>query len=292
VTILLIFLFTVFAEAEDCTMTAKSDGPATIGKLARVEFEIINTSSEPLAILEVDPKQPCEDSIQLIRSLYGSIQYDKENDQYLYNPLKQSKTSIPISEGTIPPGEKLTFIRQYRPFSQTEQFEIQYARIAGSPIYRKSSEKDGEWYFSKTGTDPKIAILPSLSQMKKEVLKADVKIDGVEGEEIENCYCELLKREVTQPPFSLYKEWDSGKSVEFRVGENQEGFGPERKTAGWKFLERYEVIFGDGMYMHGEYVRISPEEALEFWKQIEGKFSIKRINYFFEDHYYDLEPLS
>jgi hypothetical protein len=290
--LLLLLLSANFTHANDLKMTAKLESAATIGKLAQLELEIENLSSEPITIIEIDPQQPCEEPILLIRSLYGSIQYVKENDEYIYDPLKQSQTSIPISEGMIAPGEKLVLEVQYRPFAQREKFEIQYAQISTEPVYKKASDFEGVWHFNKNGTDSKMAILPSLSQMKKDVAKVEVVIEGVEGEESAGCYCELLKRTVDKPPFSLYKEWDAGKTVEFRVGDQQEGIGSERKSAGWKFLNQYEVVYGDGMYMHGEYIRISPEQASEFWKQIETKYSIKRINYFFDDHYYDLEPLS
>jgi hypothetical protein len=67
--------------------------------------------------------------------------------------------------------------------------------------------------------------------------------------------------------------------------------GPNRNSAGWKFLDQYPVIFGDGMYTHGEFVKVSSADAPQFWERIHKKFAIKRINYFSDDHYYDLESM-
>ncbi len=88
----------------------------------------------------------------------------------------------------------------------------------------------------------------------------------------------------------MCKEWDMGKTVQFRVGDKQEREGPNHQSAGWKFVDLFDVFYGDGMYTHGEFVLISPEQAPEFMKKVEGKYSFKKIDYFLLEHYYDLEP--
>lgn len=271
-------------------MTVKAVDSATIGSLSRFRFEIQNTTEEPIVLLEIDPDQPCEDSISLIRSLYGNIRFDEKRDEYIYDPLQQSKTSIPVSEGFLPPGEKWSLELSYRPFASSETFQIQYARASGAPVYRKRFGNAGDWSFSRKGTDSSLVILPSLAGMPKEIQQIVIAFEGLKGKENPKCFCQTLKQYVDEPPFSLYKEWDAGQTVEFKVGDKQNGIDPDRKSAGWKFLDRYDVIFGDGMYTHGEFVRISAADAPEFWKRIHGKYAIKRINYFFTDHYYDLEP--
>jgi hypothetical protein len=279
------------AEAQDLRMIVKPVDSATIGHLSNFRFEIVNSTDAPIVLLEVNPGQPCEDSISLIQPLYGAIHFDKDIDEYLYDPLKQSQTSISVSEGYLAAGEKWTREIPYRAFSSKETFQIQYAKASGTTVYRKNLAASGEWFFSRKEGDFGVVILPSLAALPKKNQQAEVAFEGVKGTGNSKCFCETLNEYVEDEPFYLYKEWDQGKSVEFKVGDKQQGMGPNRKSAGWKFLDRYEVIFGDGMYTHGEFVRISSSDAPEFWKRIHRKFAIKRINYFFNDHYYDLEPM-
>jgi hypothetical protein len=97
-----------------------------------------------------------------------------------------------------------------------------------------------------------------------------------------------LGKFVESPPYSMYKEWDSGEDVEFLVGEEQKRIGPGKRPANWKFLDEYPVYYGDGIYKHGEFVTISPEQAAKFLQKVEGKFEIERVDYFLQNHYYAL----
>jgi hypothetical protein len=284
-------ILAAFAEAEDLQMSIKPVKSATIGHLSNFKFEIVNSTDAPIVLLEIDPDQPCEDSISLIQPLYGAIHFDKDIDEYLYDPLKQSQTSISVSEGYLQAGEKWSKELAYRPFSSKETFQIQYAKASGTTVYRKNLAASGEWFFSRKEGDFGVVILPSLAALPKKNQQANVAFEEVEGTKNPKCFCETLNEYVEDEPFSLYKEWDAGKTVEFKVGDKQVGIGPNRKSAGWKFLDNYDVIFGDGMYTHGEFVKVSASDAAGFWKRIHGKFAIKRINYFFNDHYYDLEPM-
>jgi hypothetical protein len=282
--------FVAFTEAQDLQMTLKPMDSATIGHLSNFTIEVVNPTDTPVILLEIDPDQPCEDSIALIQPLYGAIHFDKDIDEYLYDPIKQTQTSISVSEGYLPAGEKWSKEITYRPFSKKETFEIQYADASGTTVYRKNLAASGEWYFSRNEGDLKTVIVPALATLPKKSQSAKVAIES-EGTENPKCYCQTLNGFVEEQPFSLYKEWDEGKTVEFKVGDKQEGTSPNRTPAGWKFLDQYPVIFGDGMYTHGEFVKVSSVDAPEFWKRIHGKFAIKKINYFFDDHYYDLESM-
>jgi hypothetical protein len=286
-----VVILSAYLEAEDLKMTVMPVRSATIGHLSNFKFEIVNSTDEAIVLLEIDPDQPCEESMSLIQPLYGAIHFDKDIDEYLYNPLKQSQTSISVSQGYLPPRAKWSWELPYRPFSSKETFQIQYAEASGAAVYRKNLASSGEWFFSRNEGDFSTVILPSLTTLPKKNQKAKVTFQEIKGNENPKCFCQTLNEFVEEPPFSLYKEWDSGKTVEFRVGDKQEGMPSGQKTAGWKFLDRYEVFFGDGMYTQGEFVRISSADASEFWKRIHGKFAIKRINYFLNDHYYDLESL-
>jgi len=279
-----------FAEAQDLQLTVTPIDPATIGHLSKFKFEVVNSTDAPIVLLEIDPDQPCEDSINLVQPLYGAIHFDKDIDEYLYDPIKQTQTSISVSAGYLPAGEKWSKEISYRPFSKKETFQIQYADGSGTMVYRKNMAASGEWYFSRNEGDFNTVILPGLATLPKKNQSVEAAIE-TEGNENPKCYCQTLNGFVEEQPFTLYKEWDEGKTVQFKVGDKQEGMGPNRNSAGWKFLDHYPVIFGDGMYTHGEFVNVSPEEAPEFWKRIHGKFAIKRINYFFDDHYYDLESM-
>jgi hypothetical protein len=291
----LVCVFLVFlaasASAQELQLTARPVDSATIGRVSKFRFEIVNSTDMPIVLLEIDPDQPCEDSINLVQPLYGAIHFDKDIDEYLYDPLKQAQTSISVSEGYLGPAEKWSKEISYRPFSSKETFQIQFAEASGTTVYRKNLSASGEWFFSRAEGDYGTVILPLLATLPKKNQQAEVTFEGVDGNENPKCFCQALNTFVEEQPFSLYKEWDEGKIVEFKVGDKQEGVGPNRKSAGWKFLDQYTVIFGDGMYTHGEFVKISAEDAPEFWKRIHGKFAIKRINYFFNDHYYDLESM-
>ena len=282
-----VVIFSAFAEAQDLEMTVKPVDSATIGHVSKFTFEVLNSTDTPIVLLEIDPDQPCEDSINLVQPLYGAIQFDKEIDEYLYDPVKQTQTSISVSEGYWDAGEKWTKEISYRPFSSNESFQIQYAEASGTAVYRKNLAASGEWFFSRNEGDFNTVILPALATLPKKNQEAEATIQA-EGNENPKCYCQTLNAFLEEQPFSLYKEWDEGKTVEFKVGDKQQ---ENRKSAGWKFLDQYPVIFGDGMYTHGEFVKVSSVDAPEFWKRIHGKFAIKKINYFFDDHYYDLESM-
>jgi hypothetical protein len=286
-----VVVFAAFVEAQDLQLKVTPVDSATIGHLSKFTFEIVNSTEAPIVLLEIDPAQPCEEPINLIRPVYGAIHFDKDIDEYLYDPVKQTQTSISVLEGYLPAGEKWSEQILYRPFSSKEAFQIQYAEASGTSVYRKNLAASGEWFFSPKEGDFKMVIIPALATLPKKNQSAKVAIKGIAGDENPKCYCETLNEFVEEQPFSLYKEWDEDKTVEFKVGDKQEGTGPNRKSAGWKFLDQYPVLFGDGKYTHGEFVRISSADAPEFWKRIHGKFAIKRINYFFDDHYYDLESM-
>ena len=285
-----VVILAALAEAQDLQLSVTPIDSAIIGHLSKFRFEIVNSTEEPIVLLEIDPDQPCEDSINLVQPLYGAIHFDKDIDEYLYDPIKQTQTSISVSEGYLPAGEKWSKEISYRPFSAKEIFQIQYAEASGSTVYRKNLAASGEWFFSRNEGDFNMVILPALATLPKKNQSVEVGIE-TGGNENPKCYCQTLNGFVEEQPISLYKEWDEGKTVEFKVGEKQEGMGPNRKSASWKFLDQYPVIFGDGMYTHGEFVKVSPDDAPEFWKRIHGKFAIKKINYFFDKHYYDLESM-
>jgi hypothetical protein len=282
-----VVIFSAFAGAQDLQMTVKPVDSSTIGHVSKFTFEVLNSTDTPIVLLEIDPDQPCEDSINLVQPLYGAIQFDKEIDEYLYDPIKQTQTSISVLEGYLAVGEKWTKEISYRPFSSKETFQIQYAEASGTAVYRKNLAASGEWFFSRNEGDFNTVILPALATLPKKHQEAEATIQA-EGNENPKCYCQTLNAFLEEQPFSLYKEWDEGKTVEFKVGDKQQ---ENRKSAGWKFLDQYPVIFGDGMYTHGEFVKVSSVDAPEFWKRIYGKFAIKKINYFFDDHYYDLESM-
>lgn len=284
------FLFA--AEEGTIRLTATSQEQLVIGHVAPLQVKIENLSESPVAVLGIRPEQPCEEPIELVRPLYGSIRYDEEKDEYEYQQLVQSATQIPVAEGFVPPGKSIVLNLIYRPFSDREELTIRYAVLAtGQRVYARAEEAGAAIHFARNGTDFIQVILPDLLNMEKFSTRVEVAFEGITGERRKLCYCEALSSHVDTPPYSLYKDWDSGKEVEFRVGENQEGFGPDERPAGWKFLDEYPVYYGDGMYTHGEFVIISKHQASAFMKKIAERFSIRRTDYFFKSHYYDLEPM-
>jgi hypothetical protein len=125
----------------------------------------------------------------------------------------------------------------------------------------------------------------------RQTQETEVQFEGITGDDSKSCYCSSLGAYESDLPPSLCKDWDSGRSVKFRVGEKQEGNGPDPVSAGWKFLEEYPVSYGDGMYTHGEFVEIRPEQSKSFIQKIRWKYHINRVFYFFSEHYFDLEPM-
>ena len=131
-------ILSAFAEAQDLQLTVTPIDSATIGHLSKFKFEVVNSTDAQIVLLEIDPDQPCEDSINLVQPLYGAIHFDKDIDEYLYDPIKQTQTSISVSAGYLPAGEKWSKEISYRPFSKKETFQIQYADGSGTMVYRKN----------------------------------------------------------------------------------------------------------------------------------------------------------
>src|SRR3990172_13210790 len=196
-----------------------------IGHLTDMRLEITNISDQPVSILEIRPSQPCEEPINLIRSLYGRIDYDEEADEYIYDPQQQSATMIPVAEGFLLPGKMLWLNLKYRPFADQEDILIQYAAVGNQKIYARVREENSLTRFTTQGTDLSQVILSRLTELDRQEEKAQIAFQGISGERSKLCYCETLKTYVDFLPSSLCKEWDSGDTAKFRVGEKQEGMG-------------------------------------------------------------------
>jgi hypothetical protein len=261
-----------------------------MGQVSSMRFVLTNLSEKKIAVLEIVPSQPCEESIPLYRTIYGDVSYDEKSDQYVHNLLTQRASMIPVLEGLILPGETIRLDVKYRPFGPGEDFKVHYAVLDGSRIYALKEQEGSRTVYATTGKNMRSVILRDWIHLKKESISARIEFEGIRGEARTQCYCETLKSPVDGPVYSFYKEWDLGKFVLFRVGEKQEGIGPERRSSRWNFLEEYPVFYGDGMYTHGEFVEISPEDAASFMKKIDKKYSIKRVGYFISQYFYDLEP--
>lgn len=285
---MLLFCSALFAEP-NLILTAASDRALAVGHVASMKWVIGNLSNQTIAVLELKPLQPCEDTIPLMRSLYGSITYHEDIDRYLYDSLSQSATQISVVEGFLPPGNTVSLVSAYRPFSRQEKFRIQYAIVGDHKVYARTGQEGGISFFSPDIKQYSQVILPSLVQLEKREETVSILFEGIAGVDAKSCFCQTLGRAAEELPHSLCKDWDLGKAVLFRVGEEQEGMGPERKSAGWKFLYEYPVFYGDGMYTIGEFIEITPEHSAQFAERIKD-YSILKVETFFSDHYYDLEP--
>ena len=116
-------------------MSLASQKALTIGHVAQVEFIIKNVSDQKLVLLEIQPGQPCEEPIELVRTLYGKIDYDPKADEYRYDSLVQTATMIPVVEGLLFPGEEVTLKEDYRPFADEESFTLSYAMLINEKVY-------------------------------------------------------------------------------------------------------------------------------------------------------------
>jgi hypothetical protein len=285
------FLTTLIAIAASIDIEIASEHPAILGRVTDVTFKLTNNSTQTIAVLEIHPQQPCEDSIHLIRPLYGAIRYDKAKDEYIYDSMPQTQTQISVVEGLMLPGETVSVSRKYRPFAATELFSVNYAIVGVNKIYRREKQQGSGYKFSIRGSDPLQVLLPNLFRMKQDVVSVQAMFPKAQGPQNKYCFCETLKRFVNIPPYTMYKDWDSGKPADFRVGDRQKSIGPERKYASWKFLDEFSVFYGDGMYTHGEFISVEPKQAVAFFDKIQNKYSIRQVQYFFDRYYYDLEPL-
>lgn len=281
----------LYAEENPLEMHATFDRSPIIGRIRNMTFEIENKSTNTLAILEISPEQPCEEPIDLIRPVIGEIHYNDETDEYAQESLIQKESQISLIEGLLLPNDKLELPVKYRPYAPTETFNITYAVVGFNKIYRFKKSEGSRSIYSPAGADDRRVLLPQLFRMPQSSVRVKVVFDSVRGKKNEYCFCETLNRFVDLPPYSIYKDWDSGNSAQFRVGEKQEGSGPEKHPAGWKFLDAFEVFYGDGMYTHGEFIEVSPDQAKDFMTRAGKKYFIKKVHYFLDRYYYDLEPV-
>jgi hypothetical protein len=90
------------------------------------------------------------------------------------------------------------------------------------------------------------------------------------------------------PPVMLM-DVDTGRTIRVRVGETQEGFGPDARESAKRFWDVYRVIYGDGMYTRGEFVTLARDEVLAFLKEArQRKMTVGLTTYFFGSRYYTL----
>jgi hypothetical protein len=90
-------------------------------------------------------------------------------------------------------------------------------------------------------------------------------------------------------PASLFKDIDQRGSVRIRIGDKQEGFGPEEHPAERKFWDIYPVYYGDGMYTRGEFISVEKNHLLSFLQQLtEKNKTLIEHPYFFSSRYFEL----
>jgi len=90
-------------------------------------------------------------------------------------------------------------------------------------------------------------------------------------------------------PETLLNDIDSLENIRVRVGDKQEGFGPDVKKSSRKFWEHYPVYYGDSMYTRGEFLHLNKGQVVEFLRLARRKGKIlKQRNYFFRARYYTL----
>jgi len=94
-------------------------------------------------------------------------------------------------------------------------------------------------------------------------------------------------------PASFFNEIDKKDSASIRIGNKQEGLGPEEHPAGRNFWETYPVYYGDGMYTQGEFFYINKTNLLTFMQQLtEKSLSLNQHYYYFNSRYFELVPVN
>ncbi|MDD5492018.1 MAG: hypothetical protein PHV60_04985 [bacterium] len=89
---------------------------------------------------------------------------------------------------------------------------------------------------------------------------------------------------------SLIKDIESYGSVRVKVGDQQENSALMGKKAGWKLWENYPVSYGDGKYIHGEFIEIAKAELLDFLRQVYKRGGIITEKYYFiQSRYFVLQ---
>lgn len=89
-------------------------------------------------------------------------------------------------------------------------------------------------------------------------------------------------------PFGIFRDLDWSKEVEVHVGDNQD-YKANNDDASWKFWDTYPVFYGDGMYTHGEFIKVNKTNVLDFLGRVkEKKGNITEYRYFFRARYFVL----
>ena len=92
-------------------------------------------------------------------------------------------------------------------------------------------------------------------------------------------------------PPELLRDVDSHPNVRIRVGNRQEGIGPERRLAGWHVWDKYPVEYGDGMYTRGEFIRIDRKGFEAFLAEVrKRRLRLGTRRYYFDSRYYVVQP--
>lgn len=90
-------------------------------------------------------------------------------------------------------------------------------------------------------------------------------------------------------PLGMLRDIDATGNVMVRVGERQEGFGPERRNAGWEFWGVHPVFYGDGMYTRGEFIELNETNLRGFLEQARRRRgAITQRRYYFRSRYFVL----
>lgn len=90
-------------------------------------------------------------------------------------------------------------------------------------------------------------------------------------------------------PPALLQDADAHKDIRVRVGDKQEGLGPDKHPAGWKLWDKYPVEYGDGMYTRGEFIRTDRAGLADFLEEVRKRgLRIKVHVYYFRSRYFVL----
>ncbi|MFO7958215.1 MAG: hypothetical protein R6X33_14105 [Candidatus Brocadiia bacterium] len=211
-----------------------------------------------------------------------------------------------------------TMVCTYVPFTGERWRQIVSANPTVRPVGPDAGERAAVIEDVPRRPDAKQAVLefqPEYSTagfFLEEARERAAEIAGAEPEDLRLVYCEALGGYVVEPegggwiltgpdqnargarlpplPAVMLRDVDEAGNVKVKVGDEQEGFGPQEHPAGWSLWGKYPVQYGDGMYTRGEFVHIDAAKLREFLAEVHSRGgSLTDWRYYFRYRYYVLE---
>ncbi len=120
------------------------------GNIIGITFNIHNISSDFIILMFLEPESNRnEDGYTWQESVYGSIDYDSENDNYNMNPLAQMATPAILNNGLLAPNEITSVSLRLYAMQEEHQVQLKYYYLnitqAQKYLYFPENESENVW---------------------------------------------------------------------------------------------------------------------------------------------------